>query len=154
MKRWAPETLAYLKGQGFTVDPNKTLGENIVMNGGTAASGAPAGGAPATGGDWRSLLGAEPPSDDADLGSVLSDAVSGPSNAVQTAPSMPLDPLPPVDLSYAPASETPEVLGARYQNTKDTRKLSPLGQLFTLPTIGQPKPAQPQQTQPFSMGIG
>ena len=86
---------------------------------------------------------------------MLSDAVaSGPSNASQAAPSMPLDPLPPVDLSYAPAVDAPEVLGARYQNAKDTRKLSPLGQLFTLPTIGQPKPTQPQQTQPLNMGIG
>jgi hypothetical protein len=152
MRRWAPETLTYLKQQGFNVDPNKTLGENIAMNGGTVPTGA-TGGAPQNSGDWQALLGAEAPPEFGDLGSMMGDAVSGPSSAGQD---LSPDPSPPppeqFDQSYALASPQVEELGARYAAAKPTRKLSPLGQLFTLPTIGQPK--QPQQTQPTSMGIG
>lgn len=156
MKRWAPETLAYLQQKGFKLDPNKTLGENIAMNGGTAPSGAVAGAPPQNGGDWQALLGAEPPPETSDLGSMMGDAVAGRSNPIEepTAPSPP----PPVqfDQSYAAAAPPVEELGARYQQAKDTRKLTPLGQLFTLPTIGQPKPTLPRtpQPQPFSLGIG
>ena len=69
LKRWAPETLDYLRQQGFKLDPNKTLGENIAANGGVVPSGAPAGTSVATGaGDpnWQSLLGV--PEDPGDIG--------------------------------------------------------------------------------------
>jgi hypothetical protein len=32
LKRWAPETLAYLRNNGFSVDPNATLAANIAAN--------------------------------------------------------------------------------------------------------------------------
>jgi hypothetical protein len=35
LKRWAPETLAYLRNNGFTLNPNATLAENIAINHGT-----------------------------------------------------------------------------------------------------------------------
>lgn len=38
MGRWAPETLAYLKGQGYSVDPTKTLGANIAANGASSGT--------------------------------------------------------------------------------------------------------------------
>ena len=111
---------------------------------------------PQTGNDWQALLGAEPPPESSDLGSMLSDAVSGPSKQQVQEP-ITQSPPPPIqfDQPYAPATAPVEELGARYANAKDTRKLTPLGQLFTLPTIGRPKPTLPPQPQPFAnMGIG
>lgn len=35
MGRWAPETLAYLRNQGFSVNPKTTLADNIAANHGT-----------------------------------------------------------------------------------------------------------------------
>jgi hypothetical protein len=156
LKRWDPKTLNYLQQQGFKLDKNATLGENIAANGGAAPGGTTVadGVAPQTGEDWQELLGAEPPPESSDLGSMMSDAVSGPSRRGQEEPITPVEPLPQFDQSYALASPPPEELGTRYQGAKDVRKLTPLGQLFTLPTIGQPKPTAPQQPQPFSMGIG
>ena len=50
LKRWAAPTINALKAAGFKVDLDKTLGENIAMNDGTAPGGAaPGGGAPASG---------------------------------------------------------------------------------------------------------
>jgi hypothetical protein len=148
LKRWDPKTLAYLQQKGFKIDPGKTLGENIALNGGTAPSGAAGGGAaPQNGGDWQALLGAEAPPEFSDLGSTMSDAVVGRSRGAQEEPLTPIEPMPQFDQSYALASAPAEDLGARYQRAKDTRKLTPLGQLFTLPTIGQPAPkvaANPQ----------
>ena len=125
-------------------------------SGKTATPGA-AEGAPQTGEDWQALLGAEPPPEFSDLGSIMGDAVAGRSSQAEEEPITP--PPPPTeqfDQSYALAAPPAEELGARYQNAKATRKLTPLGQLFTLPTIGQPKPALPQtqQPQPLNLGIG
>lgn len=36
MGRWAPETLNYLKAQGYSVNPSTTLGQNIADNGGSS----------------------------------------------------------------------------------------------------------------------
>lgn len=38
MNRWDPKTLAYLKDQGYSVDPTKTLGDNIAANDGVAGT--------------------------------------------------------------------------------------------------------------------
>jgi hypothetical protein len=63
--------------------------------------------------------------------------------------------LPEIDQSYALASTPVEELGARYQQNKAARKLSPLGELFTLPTIGPQVPvASRAPVKPFDMGIG
>ena len=35
LKRWAPETLTYLKNNGFKLNPDATLAENIALNHGT-----------------------------------------------------------------------------------------------------------------------
>ena len=35
LKRWAPETLNFLRNQGFTLSPNATLADNIAANHGT-----------------------------------------------------------------------------------------------------------------------
>jgi Transglycosylase-like domain len=35
LKRWAPETLNYLRNNGFTLNPNATLADNIAANHGT-----------------------------------------------------------------------------------------------------------------------
>ena len=35
LKRWAPETLAYLRNNGFSLNPNATLADNIAANHGT-----------------------------------------------------------------------------------------------------------------------
>ena len=147
LKRWAPETLDYLRQQGFKVDPNRTLGENIAMNGGVVPSGAPAGTSVATGaGDpnWQSLLGVpEDPGPIGGLGSMLGDAVAPASaSRAPTSGLSPIEPEPQIDQSYALASTPVDELGARYEQGKPTRKLSPLGQLFSLPTIG------PQQVKP------
>jgi hypothetical protein len=58
-------------------------------------------------------------------------------------------PLPQVDLDYTPASPTPEELSARYEQNKQARQLAPLGDLFTIKTIGQPpsKFANPYQSR-------
>lgn len=104
-------------------------------------------------GDWQSLLGAEAPPE-SDLGSMLSQAVDTAAPARTAAAASPISTvgseLPPVDLSYAPATESADELGARYAQNKEARKLSPLGQLFTLPTIGPPKAKSP----PYMTGIG
>ena len=147
LKRWAPETLDYLRQQGFKVDPNKTLGENIAANGGTVPSGAPAGTSVATGAggkdDWQSLLGVpEDPGPIGGLGSMMSDAVAPSASRAPTSALSPIEPEPQIDQSFALASPTEQELGARYEQGKATRKLSPLGQLFSLPTIG------PQQVKP------
>ena len=147
LKRWAPETLDYLRQQGFKVDPNKTLGENIAANGGVVPSGAPAGTSVATGaGDpnWQSLLGVpEDPGPIGGLGSMLGDAVAPASaSRAPTSGLSPIEPEPQIDQTYALASTPVDELGARYEQGKPTRKLSPLGQLFSLPTIG------PQQVKP------
>jgi hypothetical protein len=158
LKRWAPETLDYLRGKGFQVDPNKTLGENVAMNGGGGAvsTSASASSNPANPTDWQSLLGAEAPPEGLDLSSLLGSAVgslgqpSTPSTGgagVETAP----PPAPMTDFSFAPIEDSPETLGARYAQNKDARKLSSLGQLFTIKTIGQPGGKPPN---PYSGGIG
>ena len=160
LKRWAPETLDYLRQQGFKVDPNKTLGENIAANGGAAPSGAPAGTAVATGAggdDWQSLLGVpEDPGPIGGLGSMLSDAVE-PTSTLRTPSSFlsPLEPEPQIDQSFALASPSVQELGARYEQGKTTRKLSPLGQLFSLPTIG-PQTVKPAAGPPpyTNLGVG
>ena len=41
LKRWAPETLAYLRNNGFTLNPNATLAENIAANHGTVGTAPP-----------------------------------------------------------------------------------------------------------------
>ena len=61
LKRWAPETLDYLKQHGFKLDPDATLAENIAANGGGGIAGSGGDGvasASPAGGDWTSLLGA------------------------------------------------------------------------------------------------
>jgi hypothetical protein len=112
-----------------------------LKTGGTA--GGAAGSAPPTD-DWASLLGAESPPALADVfGGAVGE--SGPPNAFAGGAGVEdgIDNnLPQVDLAYAPASTPPEELGARYQQHKEARKLTPLGSLFTLKTIGQP----PQKT--------
>jgi hypothetical protein len=113
--------------------------------GGTAGGAAAA---PSTD-DWQSLLGAEEPPP------ALADVFGG---AVGESGTPPVafaggagvedgidNTLPSVDLAYAPASTPPEELGARYAAHKEARKLTPLGSLFTLKTIGQP----PQKTAPY-----
>jgi hypothetical protein len=127
------------------------------LTGGTVPAVAGGGGADltASGGggksDWSSLLGAsEPPSALSDLGSVLGGAVGGGG----TAPAYPgagvMDVadsvLPRIDFSYAPASTSPEELGARYAMGKESRKLTTLGDLFTIGNVGmaQPKYMMPQ----------
>ncbi len=158
MGRWAPETLDYLKSKGFTVDPSRTLGENIAMNGGagggssgtsTASTG---GSAPSNPNDWQALLGAEAPPGVSDLGSIFSGGAVGgtapPSTGLSGTASLP--PPPMTDFSFAPATDSPEAVGARYAQAKDQRKLSPLGQLFTLKTIGQPGGPK----LPLNQGIG
>ncbi len=154
LKRWAPETLDYLKSQGFKLDPSKTLGENIAMNGGTVASGAAA----SAGGkdDWQSLLGVpNDPGDISSLGSLMSDAVSSPSRAPSSAPPMQVvDAQPQIDTSYALAAPPPQdPFGPRYQQGREARKLSSLGQLFSLPTIGLPTQQQGTGPQPYK-GVG
>ena len=74
---------------------------------------------------------------------MMSDAV-GPASASRAPASSlsPIEPEPQIDQSFALASPTEQELGARYEQGKATRKLSPLGQLFSLPTIG------PQQVKP------
>lgn len=151
LKRWAPETLNYLKSQGFKLDPDKTLGENVAMNGGTVASGATlasAGGKD----DWQSLLGVPNDPGDIDLSSLMSSAVSSssPSRAPSSGPAMQVDDVQPqIDTSYALAAPPPQdPFGPRYQQGREARKLSSLGQLFSLPTIGLPT-QQTQQPQPY-----
>ena len=164
LRRWDPKTLDYLRQQGFKVDPNKTLGENIVANGGTVPSGggtAPSGGgtavASAGGGDnWQSLLGVPEDPGPIGLGSMLSDAVEP--TSTPRAPSVslsPLEPEPQIDQSFALASPTTQELGTRYEQGKATRKLSPLGQLFSLPTIG-PQTVKPATGPPpyTNLGVG
>jgi hypothetical protein len=145
LKRWAPETLNYLRGQGFKLDPGKTLGENIAMNGGAVPSGGPAVASAAGAGDedWQSLLGVPEDPGDINLGSMLSDAVA-PASAPRAPSSAlsPIEPEPQIDQSYALAAPPVQELGQRYEQGKATRKLSPLGRLFSLPTIG------PQQVKP------
>jgi hypothetical protein len=120
------------------------------------ASSASASSNPANPTDWQSLLGAEAPPGDTDLGSLLGSAAgslgqpSTPSTGgagVKTA----LPPAPMTDFSFAPIEDSPETLGARYAQNKEARKLSPLGQLFTIKTIGQPGGKPPN---PYSGGIG
>jgi hypothetical protein len=122
----------------------------------TATPGAAGSASPQTGGDWQSFLGAEPPPE-ASLGSMLSDAV-GPAAAAPRSSSGvqgQIDtPLPPIDFSVAPATEAPEAIGARYAQNKQARALSPLGQLFTLPTIGQPGGAKAPYRPYAPQGIG
>ena len=123
----------------------KTLGENIAANGGTVASGGPA--VASAGGvkdDWQSLLGVpDDPGPISGLGSLMSDAVSSTSKAPSSTPALsPIEPEPQIDQSFALASPSVEELGSRYAQGKAARKLSPLGQLFSLPTIG------PQQVKP------
>ena len=85
----------------------------------------------------------------------MAEAVSGPSRQAEE-PLTPPEPLTSVrPVLRAGQRHQAEELGARYQQGKPTRKLTPLGQLFTLPTIGQPKAKLPAQPAPFSnMGIG
>ena len=154
LKRWAPETLDYLRQQGFKVDPDKTLGENIAANGGTVASGGPAVASAGAGGvkdDWQSLLGVPNDPGAMDLGSLMSSAVQPTSRAAAPAPSMQIDDSrPQIDQSYALAAPPPEdPFGPRYQQGKEARKLSPLGQLFSLPTIGLPTQQPGTGPQPF-----
>lgn len=37
LRRWAPETLNYLRKRGFSLDPDLSLGENVAANGGSPA---------------------------------------------------------------------------------------------------------------------
>ena len=93
--------------------------------------------------NWQSLLGVPKIRATSRLGSMMSDAV-GPASAPRAPASSlsPIEPEPQIDQSFALASPTEQELGARYEQGKATRKLSPLGQLFSLPTIG------PQQVKP------
>ena len=158
LKRWAPETLNYLEKQGFKLDRNATLAQNIAANGGgSTAGGGGVGVASATGGDnWQSLLGVpEDPGPIGGLGSMMSDAVA-PSASRAPTPSMQIDDSEPqIDQSFALASPTTQELGARYEQGKATRKLSPLGQLFSLPTIG-PQAVKPAAGPPpyTNLGVG
>ena len=156
LKRWAPETLNYLRGQGFKIDPNKTLGENITANGGTTASGNAIASAASTD-DWQSLLGVpEDPGPIGGLGSMMSDAVAPSASRASAAPSMAIDDSEPqIDQSFALASPSVQELGTRYEQGKATRKLSPLGQLFSLPTIG-PQAVKPAAGPPpyTNLGVG
>ena len=160
LKRWAPETLAYLEKQGFKLDRNATLAQNIAANGGgSTAGGGGVGVASATGAgdDWRSLLGVpEDPGPIGGLGSMMSDAVAPSASRASAAPSMPIDDSEPqIDQSFALASPTTQELGTRYEQGKATRKLSPLGQLFSLPTIG-PQAVKPAAGPPpyTNLGVG
>lgn len=112
--------------------------------GGKAPSGGSAmASATGAGDDWQSLLGAPNDPGDISLGSMMSDAVAPSASRAPAASSMPIDDSEPqIDQSFALASPTTQELGARYEQGKATRKLSPLGQLFSLPTIG------PQQVKP------
>ena len=95
--------------------------------------------ASATGGkdDWQSLLGVPNDPGDISLGSMMSDAVAPSASRAPAASSMPIDDSEPqIDQSYALATPRVQELGPRYEQGKATRKLSPLGQLFSLPTIG------------------
>ncbi len=120
-----------------------------VENGAGGAAVAPAAStsvaAPSSADDWRALLGAEAPPEVSDLGSIFSSGTMGapasPSRGPSAAASLP--PPPMTDFSFAPATDSPDVVGARYAQAKDQRKLSPLGQLFTLKTIGQPGGPRP-----------
>lgn len=114
-------------------------------------------------GDWQSLLGVPDDPGALDLGSIMGDAVTSTSKAAAPAPAMQVDDAQPqIDQNYALAAPPPEdPFGPRYQQGRETRKLSPLGQLFSLPTIGLPTQPQPQPKtkagpQPYvsSMGIG
>ena len=147
LKRWAPETLAYLEKQGFKLDRNATLAQNIAANGGGSTAGGGGVGVASAGGagdNWQSLLGVpEDPGPIGGLGSMMSDAVAPSTSRAPAAPSMPIDDAEPqIDQSFALASPSVQELGTRYEQGKATRKLSPLGQLFSLPTIG------PQQVKP------
>ena len=160
LKRWAPETLAYLEKQGFKLDRNATLAQNIAANGGgSTAGGGGVGVASATGGkdDWQSLLGVpEDPGPIGGLGSMMSDAVAPSASRAPAASSMPIDDSEPqIDQSFALASPTTQELGTRYEQGKATRKLSPLGQLFSLPTIG-PQAVKPTAGPPpyTNLGVG
>ena len=41
LKRWDPKTLGYLRNQGFTLNPNATLADNIALNHGTLGTASP-----------------------------------------------------------------------------------------------------------------
>lgn len=86
LRRWAPETLAYLRQRGFKLDPDLSLGENVAANGGSPANwfsgakwagpGSSAGGSP-----YQTLAGVADPF--ADLRAAQSVASSvGPTNAM------------------------------------------------------------------------
>ena len=152
INQWGPNTVAALKKQYPNLDTSQTLGAlQSKAGGGTAV--ANAGG----GDDWQSLLGVpNDPGEIGGLGSMLSDAVSpGPSRAPSSALS-PIEPEPQIDQPFALATPTTQELGARYEQGKATRKLSPLGQLFSLPVIGpQIKPAAgPPPYTNSNLGVG
>ena len=101
--------------------------------------------------DWQSLLGVPNDPGAMDLSSLMSSAVQPASRSAAPAPSMQIDDSrPQIDQSYALAAPPPEdPFSPRYQQGKEARKLSPLGQLFSLPTIGLPTQQPGTGPQPF-----
>ena len=130
------------------------LVENGPGNGSTPVGGGTA--VASTKDDWQSLLGVpNDPGDISNLGSLMSDAVASPSKAPSSVPSMQVaDVAPQIDSSYALAAPPPQdPFGPRYQQGREARKLSSLGQLFSLPTIGLPTQQQGTGPQPYK-GVG
>ena len=110
----------------------------------------------AGGDDWQSLLGVPEDPGPIGLGSMMSDAVAPSASRASAAPSMAIDDSEPqIDQSFALASPSVQELGTRYEQGKATRKLSPLGQLFSLPTIG-PQTVKPAAGPPpyTNLGVG
>ena len=141
INQWGPNTVAALRKQYPDLDTSQTLGALQSKAGGGETSVATGAG----GDDWQSLLGVPNDPGDISLGSMMSDAVAPSASRAPAASSMPIDDSEPqIDQSFALASPSVQELGARYEQGKATRKLSPLGQLFSLPTIG------PQQVKPAS----
>lgn len=143
----------------------KIAGAIALVENGPGSGSTPVGGgsggsamASATGGkdDWQSLLGVPNDPGDISLGSMMSDAVAPSASRAPAASSMPIDDSEPqIDQSYALATPPVQELGARYEQGKATRKLSPLGQLFSLPTIG-PQAVKPAAGPPpyTNLGVG
>ena len=112
-----------------------------LQGGATPGGGGSGAGAQIASSDWQSILGAEPPPAVSELSSLFGGAGGG-GGASPSVSSAGVDvgdsSTPPIDLTFAPASTSPEELSARYAQHKPDRQLATLHDLFTIKTIGQP----------------
>jgi hypothetical protein len=143
LNQWGPNTVAGLKKMYPGIDLNDTLGQAEAKYAAGGGQGTQVAGAQPQGSvDWTQLLDTQPPPAVADLGSLLGGAAAGGGASQATPVGAGVDSgidqaPPPADLAFAPASSLPEDISARYAAGKQARDLTPLGQLFTLKTIGQ-----------------